>query len=107
MASRTAAWCERHPERCREYHRRYRLNKRYGLTVEKYDEMLADQGGGCAICGVTSSENARPLDVDHDHGTGKVRGLLCSACNYGIGRLGEDPARIRAAADYVEQHAAA
>ena len=50
-----------------------------GVTVEQYDAMLDAQGGGCAICG--NPPKTRRLDVDHDHRTGKVRGLLCHRCN--------------------------
>lgn len=44
-----------------------------------------------------------PICVDHDHTTGKVRGLLCHGCNHGIGSLKDDPAMLRAAADYLEE----
>lgn len=50
-----------------------------GLSLEEYDALLAAQGGGCAICG--NPPKTRRLDVDHDHRTGKVRGLLCHRCN--------------------------
>lgn len=50
-----------------------------GLTIEGYEELLAEQGGGCAICG--ARPKSRRLDTDHDHRTGAVRGLLCHRCN--------------------------
>lgn len=53
--------------------------KQLGLTIEDYERLLAAQGGGCAICGATPK--TRRLDVDHDHRTGAVRGLLCHRCN--------------------------
>lgn len=53
--------------------------KQLGVSVKDYDRMLAAQGGGCAICG--NPPKTRRLDVDHDHRTGKVRGLLCHRCN--------------------------
>jgi hypothetical protein len=53
--------------------------KQLGVTSEQYEAMLAAQGGGCAICG--NPPKTRRLDVDHDHRTGKVRGLLCHRCN--------------------------
>jgi hypothetical protein len=70
--------------------------------------MLAEQGDVCAVCNMPEthidrrSGNIRELCVDHDHKTGEVRALLCSACNVALGRLNEDPARIRALADYAE-----
>jgi hypothetical protein len=50
-----------------------------GLSLAEYDALLAAQGGGCAICG--NPPKTRRLDVDHDHKSGKVRGLLCHRCN--------------------------
>src|SRR5437867_13162633 len=53
-----------------------------GLSLAEYDALLAAQGGGCAIC--DRPPKTRRLDVDHDHRTGKVRGLLCHRCNRGL-----------------------
>ena len=53
--------------------------KQLGVTDDEYARLLAAQGGGCAICG--NPPKTRRLDVDHDHRTGKVRGLLCHRCN--------------------------
>jgi len=65
--------------------RRWRLGK-FGITPEQYDLVLAAQNGGCAICGSTlGDENGRRLAVDHDHASGRVRGLLCVACNRQLG----------------------
>lgn len=89
-----------------EEHRKHHLRWRYGITHEEYERMLAEQGGGCAVCGSTEIGNkkAKHFHVDHCHTTGKVRGLLCSGCNTAIGQAAEDPARLRALADYVEVH---
>lgn len=54
--------------------------RRYGLTLEQYESMLESQGGVCKICG--RPELFRMLSVDHNHNTGKVRGLLCTNCNF-------------------------
>lgn len=84
------------------YKRKYRLKKFYGISVEDYDAMLEKQDGGCAICGRTESdETGRRLHVDHDHGTGELRGLLCNACNRGIGYFGDDIDRMEAAILYL------
>lgn len=80
---------------------------RHGLSIEQYNELLAEQGGRCAICGVVPD---RPFAIDHDHkccpgvhSCGKcVRGLLCNNCNTGIGMMADDPARLRSAANYLE-----
>lgn len=76
----------------------------YGITPERYDEMLAEQGGGCAICGGTN-ESGRALAVDHNHITGVVRGLLCDRHNVGIGMFRDDVDDVLAAASYLAAHA--
>lgn len=77
--------------------------KQLGVTDDVYARMLAQQGGGCAICG--NPPKTRRLDVDHDHKTGTVRGLLCFVCNHYILGKYATPARLRAAADYLERAA--
>jgi hypothetical protein len=82
----------------------------YGVTSDQYGQMLADQGGKCAICDATESADGSSLAVDHDHACcpgrrscGKcVRGLLCRDCNQGIGNFRDNPHRMRSAADYIE-----
>jgi hypothetical protein len=82
-------------------HNRANRFKRYGITEEDYQAMVADQGGVCKICGQPPSDRMW-LDIDHDHETGKVRGLLCSQCNTAIGLLREDPEVLAAAALYLK-----
>lgn len=78
-----------------------KLHKRYGISVNEWEEMLLKQNSGCAICG--KELDARTAHVDHDHETGKVRGLLCRACNFALGQLQDNPALLRRAAEYVER----
>jgi hypothetical protein len=78
--------------------------KRYGLTLTEYDVLLTEQGGRCAICRTDTPGGRGNWHVDHCHDSGKVRALLCSRCNVGIGLLSHDPERLRAAADYIEHH---
>ncbi len=83
--------------------RKSHLKRRFGLTLEQYDDMLRSQGGGCALC----KRPARPgkaLHVDHDHETGRVRGLLCFTCNNALGDFEDEPARLRAAIAYLHRH---
>ena len=87
---------------------KYNLSSVYGITEEQYEAMLTVQGGRCAICRSLPTWNwprdgrSQPrLCIDHDHQTGKVRGLLCHACNVGIGNLGDDASRVRAALTYL------
>jgi hypothetical protein len=76
------------------------LVARYGITEERYQELFVQQKGCCAICDKPSGE--KRLHVDHDHATGRVRGLLCYPCNVGIGYLRDDPRKLRAAAQYLD-----
>ena len=73
----------------------------YGLTLEAYQDLFARQGGVCAICGAPPGNRA--LAVDHDHGSGEVRGLLCTRCNVGIGGFRDDPELLAAAIAYLER----
>jgi len=75
---------------------------RYGITRDDYREAWYRQDGKCAVCG-QAERTARNhlLSVDHDHITGRFRGLLCSHCNRAIGLLGDDPAILQTAARYV------
>lgn len=72
----------------------------YGLTVTEYESLLAAQGGLCGICKETCP-SGRNLAVDHDHETGKVRGLLCTRCNPGLGYFRDDAERLRAALQWI------
>lgn len=85
-------------ERCREY----RLQKLFGLSVDEYDELLSTQGGVCRICGRPPGK--KRLSVDHDHATGRVRGLLCSQCNQMLGLGGDDPTVLEMAARYLREN---
>lgn len=80
----------------------YQLS-RYGLTPDDYDRIFDAQDGRCAICSIPASEAAHGrLVVDHNYTTGRVRGLLCSNCNCGIGHLKDDAERTRLAGVYLE-----
>lgn len=72
----------------------------YGIDVSDYDAMLAKQEGGCYICG-KKPEGKRALDIDHDHKTGKVRGLLCSNHNRALGLLGDDVDLLLKSVEYL------
>ena len=82
--------------------RKHLLKKNYGMTLEDYNKMWIEQSGKCAICGKHEQELDTVLCVDHCHTTGKVRGLLCSKCNAGIGLLQDDFNVVLSAAKYLE-----
>ena len=98
--------------RNRETYRRHNLKKKFGITLEQYNEMLAAQGGVCAICGEPESQVFKKtgrlydMPVDHDHSTGNVRSLLCNNCNHGLGHFKDSPELLRRAARYIQKHKA-
>ena len=80
-----------------EHYRALRFKRIYGITNEEHAAMRLVQGDRCAVCC-----RELPLVVDHDHATGKVRGLLCSPCNTAIGLLEEDRDRFASAVHYLD-----
>lgn len=82
---------------------RNRLYK-FGITSADLETMLAAQDGGCAVCRAPIQLLGRSANVDHDHDTDQVRGLLCRPCNLAIGQMKDSPSRLRAAAAYLEKH---
>jgi Recombination endonuclease VII len=76
--------------------------RRYGLDPAAIWESFLAHNGVCDICGEPPTEKHR-LDMDHDHQTGAFRGWLCNACNTSLGRFKDDPALLRAAADYLDR----
>lgn len=101
----------RHPEKHRASMRKWRennpkshrpgvLKRLYGMTMPEYQVLLVSQAGRCAICTRPPTDD-KLLHVDHNHVTGKVRGLLCQQCNHAIGLLQDDRAVIQQALNYV------
>lgn len=76
--------------------------KRYGLTPDDFLALLSTQEGACAVCQRVVGDEK--LVIDHDHRTGKVRGLLCSPCNTALGFFRDDPATMDRAAAYLRLH---
>jgi hypothetical protein len=111
-------WRRKNPEKAQEYDRQRRLEnkdkflerehrrnlkRRFGMTVEQYEELLAFQNGVCGICG--SQPNGKKLAVDHCHETNKIRGLLCGRCNPAVGYVKNNPAIAQALTDYLIRNA--
>jgi hypothetical protein len=81
-----------------------KLRFKYGISHQDYLDLLEEQNGGCAICGAKAEEQYHGvLDVDHNHETNEVRGLLCNSCNRAIGLLKDSPKKLRDAADYLDK----
>lgn len=111
LAKRAARALRRDPEVTRQKmlaasvpgysNRKWKLKGLYGITPDQFDERLNRQGGGCAICGGPSSSVGKSLSVDHDHGDGSIRGILCNGCNLGLGHFDDSPDKLMSAAAYL------
>ena len=83
------------------------LQKKFRLSNDDYDAMLASQNGGCAICGTdrcyTNPRSGKPvaLSVDHCHDTGKIRGVLCKDCNIGLANFKDNQVLLHKAIAYL------
>lgn len=80
--------------------KRYALKRDFGIELEEYEKMLQHQNGACKIC--KYSNGNKKLAVDHDHKTGKIRGLLCQSCNLGLGHFKDDQELLQLASLYLE-----
>lgn len=83
-------------------HRNTVLLRKYGITLADFKQMLVVQGGVCAICDGTDIQGTGDWHVDHDHATGKVRGVLCSFCNTGLGMFKDNPKALMKAVRYLK-----
>lgn len=76
--------------------------KKYGISIEEYDGLVERQNGLCKICKSFKKNRKKRLCVDHDHSTGKIRGLLCDKCNRGIGLLRDSQETLANAIEYLK-----
>lgn len=80
----------------------YRIKSLYGITLDQKNEMFAEQGGSCKICKTPFGSEKKYLPhIDHDHATGKVRGLLCDYCNRGLGAFKDNIESLKNAISYL------
>lgn len=96
-------WRRNNPEKAKNAD----LKKHFGVTLTQYEKLFADQNGVCAICSQPEKSKAadggpRAMPVDHCHVTGRVRGLLCTACNRGLGMFGDSEESLFAAIKYLQ-----
>lgn len=80
----------------------YSLKRRYGISSEDYENILIKQQYVCVIC-QNKCKTGRNLAVDHDHNNGKIRGLLCSSCNQGLGNFKDSKELLQKAIKYLEE----
>jgi hypothetical protein len=95
-------WRRSNPDRNSANFRKSQLKRNFGITSEEYESMAKNQNDRCLVCGAHRDSLKRDLAVDHCHITGKVRGLLCSRCNTGIGLLKDSPEVLKSALRYLE-----
>lgn len=99
-------WRDDNPEKTKEQYRRSDLKKKFGITVLEFDELFKKQNGVCKIClnpeTSTRGGNKRNISVDHDHKTGKIRGLLCNNCNRAMGLFKDDIKILIRVIDYLK-----
>jgi len=108
------AWRERNKKKIEEYNSRadvqlrrrlYYIEKNHGVSREWYLAQLEKQGNKCACCGRDFSKlKSKEIHVDHDHRTGKVRGIICMKCNFALGDVNDSIERIQKVIDYLKKH---
>jgi hypothetical protein len=86
-----------------QYSREHRYKHDFGITIADYDAMFDNQNGVCFICGCTPQEG-KHLSIDHDHKTGKIRGLLCPNCNHALGLVKENISILKKMGDYLAKN---
>jgi len=102
--SQSSEWYKENTDRAKRSIRNSHLKKAYGITLNDYDIMYEHQEGLCAICTQPETINKGFLAVDHDHKTGKVRALLCQACNVTLGKVNEKEDILLSMVDYLRKH---
>lgn len=99
------SWIDRNRDHRKAYQRAYQINKKYGVDEEWFASLSLKQKGVCAICGQFDGTGKwKKLVIDHDHNTGKIRGLLCNECNRGIGYLKDSVDILEKSVEYLKQH---
>ena len=81
----------------------YKLKKAYGVTSQEKQNLVDIQSGKCAICN-TELDRAKFTNVDHCHSTGKVRGILCHHCNFGLGQFKDNINLLKSAIKYLKEN---
>ncbi len=93
-------WRSENVGKVKTIQKRNQLKRKFGITLEQYNNMLEDQNHRCAVC--KEIQTQKMLAVDHCHITGRIRGLLCENCNRGIGLLKDSPSILQSAIFYLQ-----
>lgn len=105
--AKAAQWKRDNPEKWKQIARDYARKKRWavlGITEDEYHRLLEQADNRCEVCSTEFTVGVEnPACVDHCHGSGVIRGVLCTNCNLALGYMQDDPARLRAAAAYLER----
>lgn len=86
----------------KHYAKRYWMEKRYGMTLEEFETRFKLQGECCKLCKTIEPNHKHGWMVDHNHETGEIRGILCNACNVGLGAFKDDPNLLALAMEYLK-----
>lgn len=96
-------WIEKNKSHVREYDRKNKVRWNYGVSFDEYEKIYISQYGKCAICKTSESEFKKRLAIDHNHKTGKVRGLLCNLCNFSLGGFRDNIDLLNSAIAYLSK----
>jgi hypothetical protein len=104
------AWQTANKDRIKKYRRNGDYKKKFGISLDEYNQILESQDGLCAICNQPETQQCYKtgvpynLAVDHDHKTGKIRQLLCSRCNRALGIVDDNTELLLKMIDYITTH---
>ncbi len=99
----TREYRKRHLEKLRAKDRERDRTRMYGITSVEYLKMAESQSGQCKICGTTELYGRTRLAIDHCHSTGRIRGLLCTKCNAGLGMFSDNIEKLTNAISYLKE----
>jgi hypothetical protein len=99
----TRKWRQNNPKKYKEANKKASLKYLFGMTLTEYNAMITAQNNACAICNTSFSIFKKQPSVDHCHKSGKVRALLCTKCNPGLGLFNDNTTLLRAAISYLER----
>lgn len=100
----TKLYLEKNPGYAKKTDLKYRLTHKFKLTLKQYEELGEKNNWSCFICQKKQLDSKIRLAIDHDHITNKVRGLLCSKCNHGLGMFNDDKSLLRKAIQYLARY---